>query len=63
MKPCPECGWQMSELSNECIDCGWAEFNWGSLIKSANKLTQLIHKELNEPTINDLKKNEEEANA
>jgi hypothetical protein len=53
----------MNELSNECIDCGWAEFNWGSLIKSANKLTQLIHKELNEPTINDLKKNEEEANA
>ena len=31
----------MNELSNECIDCGWAEFNWGSLIESEKKLTQL----------------------
>jgi uncharacterized membrane protein YvbJ len=41
MKPCPECGWQMNESSDECIDCGWAEFNWGSLTESANKLIQL----------------------
>ena len=40
-KICPKCGWQMNELSDECIDCGWAEFSWGSLIESANRLSQL----------------------
>lgn len=41
MKVCPKCGWQMTEAIDECTDCGWAEFNWGSLIESANKLQQL----------------------
>jgi anaerobic ribonucleoside-triphosphate reductase len=40
-KVCPNCGWQMNKSVNECIDCGWAEFNWGSLVESAKKLTQL----------------------
>ena len=31
----------MNELNDECIDCGWAEFSWGSLTESANKLSQL----------------------
>lgn len=40
MKLCPKCGWQINGL-DECIDCGWAEFSWGSLIESANKLIGL----------------------
>jgi uncharacterized membrane protein YvbJ len=40
-KVCPNCGWQESDPDNGCIDCGWEEFNWSSLIESANKLIQL----------------------
>jgi predicted nucleic acid-binding Zn-ribbon protein len=40
-KICSKCGWQLSDPDNGCIDCGWEEFNWGSLIESANKLIQL----------------------
>ena len=40
-KICSKCGWQLSDPDNGCVDCGWEEFNWGSLIESANKLIQL----------------------
>lgn len=40
MKLCPKCGWKMNE-ADECVDCGWAEFSWSSLIESANKLISL----------------------
>lgn len=40
LKVCPRCGWQINGL-DECIDCGWAEFSWSSLIESANNLIRL----------------------
>lgn len=47
-KTCPECGWSINELSDECIDCGWAEFSWSSLTESANKLIGLKTGKYNE---------------
>lgn len=52
MKPCPKCGWQINGL-DECIDCGWAEFSWGSLIESANKLIGLKTGDKNEQRLFD----------